>query len=94
VVVVSAGEPLSHGYSAVMSDDRTSGPAPTELGDHDLLRELKHLHETRHEAFLHGSDAALTHHSERTIALEQEYIRRRPQRAVEDDRLRAARRDG
>jgi hypothetical protein len=80
------------GYGDVMSHDHTTGPAPDELGDDDLVRELAQLHGTRHETFRHGSEAALTHHSDRTSALEQEYLRRRPQREVAEDRLRSGRR--
>jgi hypothetical protein len=77
-----------------MSDrDQSTGPAAEELSDDDLLRELQHLHETRHDTFLHGSESALTAHTERMAALEQEYRRRNPSREVDPDRLRAGRRD-
>jgi hypothetical protein len=75
------------------SHDDTTGPAAAELSDDDLMRELGHLHETRHETFLHGSESALTAHTHRMEALEQEYLRRNPDRAVDPDRLRAGRRD-
>lgn len=75
------------------SRDRTTGPAAAELGDADLQRELEHLHGTRHETFLHGSDSALTAHTRRMEALEQEYLRRNPRREVDPDRLRSGRRD-
>jgi hypothetical protein len=76
-----------------MSDDQTTGPAPSQLGDDDLMHEMEQLHATRHETFLHGSEAALTHHSDRMVALEQEYLRRRPEREVDEDRLRPGRRN-
>ncbi len=60
-----------------------------QLADDDLDRELEHLHQTRHDVFLHGSEQALTHHTQRTDELEGEYRRRRPERAVDPDRLRA-----
>lgn len=60
------------------------------LTDDDLARELKHLHDTRHEVFLHGPTSALQHHSERTADLELEYLRRRPGREVKDRRGDAA----
>lgn len=64
--------------------------APTaELGEEDLLRELGHLHETRHTTFLHGSADALDAHTRRTSDLEAEYVRRHPERQVDPDRLRA-----
>ena len=82
------------GTAQSMTDQQqTSGPAPDELGDDDLMRELGQLHDTRHETFLHGSESALTTHTQRTEALEQEYLRRNPRRDVEPDRLRAGRRD-
>jgi hypothetical protein len=60
-----------------------------ELADDDLDRELAHLHETRHEVFLHGSEHALATHTQRTDELEHEYLHRHPERAVDPDRLRA-----
>jgi hypothetical protein len=47
-----------------------------QLSDEALERELRHLHETRHDTFLHGSDDALHFHTLRTQELEQEYLRR------------------
>lgn len=77
-----------------MSDpNESAGPGPTELSDDDLLREVEQLHRTRHDTFLHGSESALSHHTQRMAALEQEYLRRRPQREVDEDRLRSGRRD-
>ncbi len=69
------------------------GIPPSDLADEDLLRELGHLHETRHTTFRHGSDDALSAHSARTEALEQEYLRRHPQREVEAGRARAGARE-
>jgi hypothetical protein len=68
--------------------DETTGPAVAELSDDDLLRELTHLHETRHDTFLHGSEHSLATHTHRQEALEQEYLRRNPAREVDEDRLR------
>jgi hypothetical protein len=70
-------------------------PGP-QLAEDDLDRELEHLHETRHDVFLHGSEHALLHHTERTVELECEYLRRHPEREVDPERLRAGarRRDG
>lgn len=65
------------------------GVPGSELADDDLERELEHLHQTRHEVFLHGSQQALAHHTQRTDALEREYLRRHPQREIDPDRLRA-----
>jgi hypothetical protein len=58
------------------------------LTDDDLARELEHLHETRHDVFLHSSDHALHHHTQRTAELEREFLRRNPERAVDPGRLR------
>mgnify|MGYP007031683645 CR=1 FL=1 len=65
------------------------GIPPTALADDDLERELAHLHETRHEVFLHGSAQALDHHTQRMADLEQEWLRRHPERQVDPQRLRA-----
>jgi len=82
------------GTAFSMTDQHEStGPGANDLSDDDLLRELEQLHRTRHETFLHGSESALTHHSQRTAALEHEYRLRNPQRDVDDDRLRPGRRD-
>lgn len=65
-----------------------TGISASDLDEADLTRELAHLHETRHETFLHGSDEALATHSSRTAELEAEYVRRHPARAVDPARLR------
>lgn len=66
-----------------------SGVAPGELAEDDLLRELEHLHETRNETFLHGSGDALREHTSRTADLEEEYLRRHPERDVDPARTRS-----
>lgn len=53
----------------------------------DLLRELASVHRTRHEAVRHGSDHALGHHNSRMAELEDEYLRRFPEREVDPHRL-------
>lgn len=73
-----------------MSADATTGPAADELSDADLIRELQHLHETRHETFLHGPDDALAAHTRRQAELEDEYVRRNPNREIDASRLRKA----
>lgn len=67
-------------------------PAP-ELSEDDLLRELEQLHETRMNTLRHGSDAALENSTRRIDELEQEYLRRFPQREVDTDRLRSGARE-
>lgn len=66
----------------------TMGVDPRDLGDEDLVRELRHLHQTRSEAFFHGSDDALERHTSRTQELEAEYLQRNPDRQVDPERLR------
>jgi hypothetical protein len=58
------------------------------LTDEDLMRELAELHRTRNDTLRHGSDNALDNHTRRTAELEQEYLRRFPQREVDPERLR------
>lgn len=60
----------------------------SELPEEDLLRELEQLHRTRHETFLRAPTQALQHHSERTAELELEYLRRHPERNIDESRLR------
>ena len=60
-----------------------TGVPARELTDEALERELEHLHETRHDTFLHGSEDALSFHTARTSELEQEYLRRNPDRVVD-----------
>lgn len=66
-----------------MTEHRT-GVAPTELSDDDVRREVAHLHETRHDTLLGGSEDALAAHTERMLALEQEFLRRFPQEGAPD----------
>jgi hypothetical protein len=66
-----------------------SGVHPDDLAEADLLRELEHLHTTRHDTFLHGAPDALREHSSRTAQLEQEYLRRHPEREVDPARTRS-----
>jgi Family of unknown function (DUF6158) len=65
-----------------------SGVPPGDLAEADLLRELEHLHTTRHDTFLHGAPDALREHSGRTSQLEEEYLRRHPEREVDPARTR------
>ena len=72
--------------TAAMDSD---GVPANQLEDPDLDRELAHLHETRNDTFLHGSVQALDHHTQRMAELEDEYLRRHPDRDVDPERLRA-----
>ncbi|MHA6795224.1 DUF6158 family protein [Pseudonocardia bannensis] len=74
--------------------NRPQGIPPQELDDEDLRRELQHLHETRHETLLEGTESALQAHTERMVALEQEFLRRFPQDGAPDPlRTRAGSRE-
>lgn len=70
-----------------------TGVPPRELSDEALERELGHLHETRHDTFLHGSEDALAFHSRRTAELEEEYLRRNPDRVIDARRTRIGNRE-
>jgi hypothetical protein len=69
------------------------GIDPAELNDEDLLRELRHVHATRTDTLLHGSDDALARHTSRTSELETEYLRRYPERDIDPARLREGARE-
>lgn len=61
-----------------------SGIDPTALSDADLRREVEHLHETRHDTLLNGSEDALEAHTRRMLELEQEFLRRFPAESAPD----------
>lgn len=67
----------------------TTGIPGHELTEDVLLQDLGTLHQTRNETFLHGSPDALREHTARTFELEQEYLRRHPERAVDPRRTRS-----
>jgi Family of unknown function (DUF6158) len=66
----------------------TEGIDPARLPEDVLLRELEHIHRTRHETLLHGTAHALAAHNSRMHALEAEYLRRHPERQVTAHRTR------
>jgi hypothetical protein len=70
-----------------------TGVAASALTDEALERELAHLHETRHDTFLHGSEDALSFHTLRTTELEEEYLRRNPDRVIDARRTRIGSRE-
>jgi hypothetical protein len=72
-----------------MTTETSGGVPAAELSEDDLLRELDSLHRTRHDTLLHGPTEALVTHTERTLALEDEYLRRHPERQIDPQRLRA-----
>ena len=61
---------------------RELGIPADQLGDDDLRREMRHLHDTRHDTVLSGSESALETHTQRMLALEQEFLRRFPEEAA------------
>ncbi|MFJ6213458.1 DUF6158 family protein [Streptomyces sp. NPDC092296] len=66
----------------------TLGIDPAELDESLLMHELEQVHRTRHETLLHGSPEALDRHTSRTAELEEEYLRRHPERQVAAGRTR------
>jgi hypothetical protein len=64
--------------------DHSNGVPASELSDEDLRREVGHLHETRHDTLLGGSEDALEAHTKRMLALEAEFLRRFPQDSAPD----------
>jgi hypothetical protein len=65
------------------------GIDPHTLTDEDLVRELDSLYRTRLDTLRFGSDDALAQSTVRTAELEQDYLRRHPDREIDPDRLRA-----
>ncbi|GLZ14422.1 hypothetical protein Acsp04_46570 [Actinomadura sp. NBRC 104425] len=65
-----------------------TGIPPSALSDQDLLRELGHLYATRMDALRHAAAQAFGEHTRRMNQLETEYLRRRPSREVDPERLR------
>jgi riboflavin biosynthesis pyrimidine reductase len=64
------------------------GIPASELTDADLERELVHAHRKRHDTFVDGTANALATHTRRTAELEHEYLRRFPERVVQDEEKR------
>jgi hypothetical protein len=56
------------------------GVPARELSDEELERQGVHAHATRHWVFLHGTADQFRTHTQRMLELEQEYLRRHPQR--------------
>jgi hypothetical protein len=72
-----------------MSADLSAGVPASELPDDELFQDLEQLHSTRHDTLRHGSVDALDAHTKRLNELEQEYLRRFPEREVDPDRVRS-----
>lgn len=93
-VSVSGDRAIMSGSIPRAEEDDVSGVSPENLAANDLLRELEHLHHTRHDTFMHGAPDALREHSSRCAELEQEYLRRHPERHVDPARTRSGARTG
>ena len=63
-----------------MNDTVPTGRPASELSDEELETQGKQLHDSRNWMFLHGSAAQFETHTKRMLELEQEYLRRFPQR--------------
>jgi len=59
-----------------MTGPQRHGVPATDLDDESVRREMQHLHATRHDVVLGGSEDALNTHTSRMLELEQEYLRR------------------
>ncbi|ANW21562.1 DUF6158 family protein [Streptomyces clavuligerus] len=69
-------------------ENQHRGVEAARLGEHDLIKELENIHRSRHDTLLHGSPAALAAHTTRMAELEEEYLRRHPERPVSAGRTR------
>lgn len=56
------------------------GVPARELSEQDLERQGVQAHATRHWVFLHGTAEQFRTHTQRMLELEEEYLRRHPQR--------------
>jgi len=59
------------------------GRPARELSDAELEHQGTQAHATRNRVFLHGTAAQFANHTARMMELEQEYLRRYPQRTWE-----------
>jgi hypothetical protein len=64
------------------------GIDPAELTEEELIREMESLGNTRADTVRHGSWPALARHTTRMHELENEYLRRHPDREIDDRRTR------
>ncbi|GAB3309089.1 DUF6158 family protein [Epidermidibacterium keratini] len=62
------------------NDQHPLGRPVSELSDEELETQGKNAHDTRNWVFLHGTAEQFATHTERMLALEQEYLRRHPKR--------------
>lgn len=71
---------MSDAYDRRDVDDQELGLPASELSDEDLERQGLRAHATRHWVFLHGTAEQYRTHTRRMLELEEEYLRRHPQR--------------
>lgn len=58
----------------------TPASSASDLSDGELEQQVNYAHATRNWVFHHGTSDQFRHHTERMLELEQEYLRRHPQR--------------
>jgi uncharacterized protein DUF6158 len=58
----------------------TPAQSASDLSDDELEQQANYAHATRNWVFHHGTTDQFRHHTERMLELEQEYLRRHPQR--------------
>lgn len=63
-----------------MVTPESHGRPVAELSDEELEQQGKNAHDTRNWVFLNGTAQQFATHTSRMLALEQEYLRRHPQR--------------
>ena len=63
-----------------MAAPESAGRPVRELSDEELEQQGKNAHDTRNWVFLNGTAEQFATHTSRMLALEQEYLRRHPQR--------------
>jgi Family of unknown function (DUF6158) len=63
----------------------SEGVPASDLDDDDLDRELRHLHEKRHDILVDGTADQLRNHSARARELERDYLRRFGDRVTDAD---------
>jgi Family of unknown function (DUF6158) len=68
--------------------DIGQGVDPAALPEEDLVREMESLGNTRADTMRHGSWSALARHTTRMHELENEYLRRHPEREIDPQRTR------
>ncbi|MGH3647868.1 MAG: DUF6158 family protein [Micromonosporaceae bacterium] len=85
----AAGPVTPSRFGAAAEPDGQLGVPAERLTDDDLVREMESLSRTRVSTLRHGSDSAVAEHDRRTAELENEYLRRRPEREIDPERLRS-----